>query len=57
MGCKHAQNHFHAHDGKLSFAVFINILLTVVQIIGGLVSGSLSLIMKFCDKSFDFSID
>jgi cobalt-zinc-cadmium efflux system protein len=37
-------DHSHTHDGKLNFAVFINILLTVVQIIGGLVSGSLSLI-------------
>ncbi|GHB64177.1 cobalt transporter [Psychrosphaera saromensis] len=37
-------HHGHSHDGKLSIAVFINILLTVVQIIGGLVSGSLSLI-------------
>lgn len=36
--------HHHHHDGKLSFAVFINIVLTIVQIIGGLVSGSLSLI-------------
>lgn len=40
----HDHNHHHAGDGKLGFAVFINILLTVVQIIGGLLSGSLSLI-------------
>jgi len=40
----HGHSHSHAHDGKLSFAVFINIILTIVQIIGGLVSGSLSLI-------------
>ena len=44
MGHNHSHDHSHTHDGKLSFAVFINILLTVVQIIGGLVSGSLSLI-------------
>ena len=44
MGHHHGHDHSHTHDGKLSFAVFINILLTVVQIIGGLVSGSLSLI-------------
>lgn len=44
MGNHHGHDHSHTHDGKLSFAVFINILLTVVQIIGGLVSGSLSLI-------------
>lgn len=36
--------HHHHHDGKLNFAVFINIVLTIVQIIGGLLSGSLSLI-------------
>ena len=44
MGQKHLHSHSHTHDGKLSFAVFINILLSVAQIIGGLVSGSLSLI-------------
>lgn len=44
MAHNHGHEHSHTHDGKLSFAVFINILLTVVQIIGGLVSGSLSLI-------------
>ena len=37
-------NHAHQHDGKLNFAVFINIILTIVQIIGGVLSGSLSLI-------------
>lgn len=37
-------DHSHINDGKLNFAVFINIFLTVVQIICGLVSGSLSLI-------------
>lgn len=40
----HNHNHTHHHDGKLNFAVFINILLTIVQIIGGVLSGSLSLI-------------
>ncbi|WP_159821507.1 cation diffusion facilitator family transporter [Colwellia sp. 20A7] len=40
----HSHSHSHSHDGKLSFAVFINILLSVVQVIGGIVSGSLSLI-------------
>ncbi len=40
----HQHAHTHSHDGKLNLAVFINILLTVVQIIAGLVSGSLSLI-------------
>ena len=40
----HTHSHAHNHDGKLSMAVFINILLTVAQIIGGVLSGSLSLI-------------
>ncbi|WP_158966781.1 cation diffusion facilitator family transporter [Paraglaciecola sp. L3A3] len=40
----HSHNHAHHHDGKLNLAVFINILLTIAQIIGGLLSGSLSLI-------------
>ena len=40
----HSHAHAHNHDGKLSMAVFINILLTVAQIIGGVLSGSLSLI-------------
>jgi cobalt-zinc-cadmium efflux system protein len=37
-------NHAYQHDGKLNFAVFINIILTIVQIIGGILSGGLSLI-------------
>lgn len=41
---KHSHSHSHDHDGKLGFAVFINILLTIAQIIGGVLSGSLSLI-------------
>lgn len=41
---KHSHSHSHSHDGKLGLAVFINILLTIVQVIGGLLSGSLSLL-------------
>jgi len=37
-------HHNHTHDGKLGIAVFINVFLTIVQIIGGIFSGSLSLI-------------
>lgn len=37
-------NHSHDHSGKLTIAVLINILLTVAQVIGGILSGSLSLI-------------
>ena len=40
----HGHSHAHQHDGKLNLAVFINILLTIAQIIGGILSGSLSLI-------------
>ena len=48
----HEQNHYHHDhqnvenmgDRRLGFAIVINILLTVVQVIGGVVSGSLSLI-------------
>ncbi|WP_394205857.1 cation diffusion facilitator family transporter [Shewanella waksmanii] len=39
-----SHSHNHGSDGKLSIAVFINILLTLAQIIGGIISGSLSLI-------------
>ena len=37
-------SHNHSSDGKLSLAVFINILLTIAQVVGGIMSGSLSLI-------------
>lgn len=40
----HSHGHSHSHDGKLGIAVFINVLLTIAQIIGGILSGSLSLI-------------
>ncbi|MDX2371067.1 MAG: cation diffusion facilitator family transporter [Colwellia sp.] len=40
----HSHIHNHSHDGKLGTAVFINILLTIAQIIGGILSGSLSLL-------------
>lgn len=40
----HSHSHSHTGNGKLTVAVLINILLTVVQIIGGVLSGSLSLI-------------
>ncbi|WP_440056801.1 cation diffusion facilitator family transporter (plasmid) [Pseudoalteromonas sp. T1lg65] len=37
----HAHHH---HDNRLGWAVFINILLSLAQVIGGLLSGSLSLV-------------
>jgi cobalt-zinc-cadmium efflux system protein len=46
MSRSQSQSHSHPHtnNGKLTFAVLINVLLTIVQIIGGVLSGSLSLI-------------
>lgn len=45
-GHSHSHSHSHSHtaNGKLTLAVFINFLLTIVQIVGGILSGSLSLI-------------
>ena len=46
----HTHHHHHHHDvealgdRRLGFAIAINMLLTLVQVIGGLISGSLSLI-------------
>lgn len=40
MGNKHN----HSSDGKLTIAIVINVMLTVAQVLGGVVSGSLSLI-------------
>lgn len=46
--CAHGHSHHHHHhfvsSDRLSAAVFVNILLTFVQIIAGVLSGSLSLI-------------
>ncbi|PCK31356.1 cation diffusion facilitator family transporter [Pseudoalteromonas piscicida] len=36
--------HHHHHGNKLGWAVFVNILLSVAQVIGGILSGSLSLV-------------
>lgn len=55
MGCRHDHNkhgrghdHSHGHhhhgDQKLGWAAFINILLTLAQLVGGIFSGSLALI-------------
>ena len=40
----HEHSHAHVSDKRLTAAVAVNILLTVVQIVGGLFSGSLALI-------------
>ncbi len=41
----HHHHHGHAHgDGKLGWAVVINIVLTIAQLVGGIMAGSLALI-------------
>ncbi len=44
MGVGHNHGRSNAGDARLSWAVFINLLLTLAQIVGGIVSGSLSLV-------------
>jgi len=45
MGHSHSHNHSHQVKGKnLLISILLNIVITVAQVIGGLVSGSLSLI-------------
>jgi len=49
MGHGHSHSHVddNQSDKQLTFAVFINVLLTAVQVIGGVFSGSLSLPMHY----------
>lgn len=47
MGHSHSHNHSHRHDlngRNLIISIFLNILITTAQVIGGLVSGSLALL-------------
>lgn len=46
MGHQHSHSHHNDDQSnrQLGFAVFINVLLTIAQVVGGVVSGSLSLI-------------
>ena len=50
MGHHHSHNHSHNHDHsdlkgkKLLFTIILNIIITISQVIGGLISGSLSLL-------------
>ncbi|OMP32246.1 cation diffusion facilitator family transporter [Mangrovimonas sp. DI 80] len=46
MGHSHSHTHLHAStkDRNLMVSIFLNIVITVAQIIGGLISGSLSLL-------------
>lgn len=43
-GHSHSHHHHHHGDGKIGWAVAINIVLTVAQLIGGIFAGSLALI-------------
>jgi len=54
----HSHNHSHTHHGDLKgrnllISILLNILITVAQIIGGLVSGSLSLLSDALHNSSD----
>ena len=44
MSAGHDHGSDNMSDGRLLFAVVINVLLTIAQIIGGVLSGSLALI-------------
>ncbi len=48
MGHNHSHNHAHAHNDlkgrNLLISIFLNILITTAQVVGGLVSGSLALL-------------
>ena len=49
MGHSHSHNHSHHHHGNLQgrnllISIFLNILITVAQVIGGIASGSLALL-------------
>lgn len=48
MSHSHSDDHHHSHPDlkgrKLLFSIFLNVLITVAQVVGGLISGSLSLL-------------
>ena len=48
MGHSHGHNHSHAHPDlkgrNLLISIFLNILITAAQVVGGLLSGSLALL-------------
>lgn len=58
MGNHHSHNHSHHHHGDLKgrnllISIFLNILITTAQVIGGLISGSLSLLSDALHNSSD----
>ncbi|WP_248724557.1 cation diffusion facilitator family transporter [Seonamhaeicola sp. ML3] len=48
MGSSHTHNHSHSHTNlkgrNLGISIFLNIIITIAQVVGGLLSGSLSLL-------------
>jgi len=58
MGYSHSHNHSHQHKSDLKgrnllISIFLNIIITVAQVIGGLISGSLSLLSDALHNSSD----
>ena len=58
MGHSHSHNHSHHNHGDLKgrnllISIFLNILITVAQVIGGIISGSLSLLSDALHNSSD----
>jgi len=58
MGHSHSHNHSHQHKSDLKgrnllISIFLNIIITVAQVIGGLISGSLSLLSDALHNSSD----
>jgi cobalt-zinc-cadmium efflux system protein len=58
MGHHHSHNHSHRHHGDLKgrnllISIFLNILITTAQVVGGLISGSLSLLSDALHNSSD----
>ena len=48
MSHNHSDGHNHSHPDlkgrKLLFSIFLNVLITIAQVVGGIISGSLSLL-------------
>ena len=67
MGHSHSHNHTHDHKDlkgkKLLITILLNIVITAAQVVGGLVSGSLSLLSDalhnfsdvLCDRDYSIS--
>ena len=58
MGHSHSHNHSHHHHGDLKgrnllISILLNIIITAAQVIGGLISGSLSLLSDALHNTSD----